>query len=85
MIIYCINRNLLYNWLQLTHATPKTWKHILKENLDIRQNLVYLNYHLIKNNRLVSIEKLDSKDLYNIIISNTKFSFKNFPKEDIKQ
>ena len=48
MIIYCINRNLLYNWLQLTHATPKTWKHILKENLDIRQNLVYLNYHLIK-------------------------------------
>ena len=36
------------------------------------ENLMYLNHHLIKNNRLKSLEKLDSKELYNIIISNAK-------------
>ena len=47
--------------MQLTHVVSRKWKHVLKQNLDISQK-----------NRLVSLEKLDSKELYNIIISNTK-------------
>ena len=58
--------------MQLTYAILGKWKQILKQNLDINQNLIYLNDHLIKNSRLVSLEKLDSKDISNIIISNTK-------------
>ena len=50
----------------------RKWKQILKQNLDISQNVIYLSYHLIKNNRLINLEKLDSKELCNIIISNTK-------------
>ena len=32
-------------------------------------NFIYMSQHLTKNNRLVSLEKLDSKELYNIIIT----------------
>ena len=49
------NDNLLYRWLKLRHAIPRKWKHILKQNLDISQNLNYLNHHLIKNKRLVRL------------------------------
>ena len=58
--------------MQLTQAIPGKWKQILKKNLDISQNSIYLNHHLIKNKLLVSLEKLDSKDISNIIISNIK-------------
>lgn len=53
------------------HVVPRKLKHILKQNLHISQNLIYLNNHLIKNNCLVSLEKLDSKD-YAILLSSTQ-------------
>ena len=34
----------LYKWLQFPHV----WKHILKQNFDISQNLIYLNHYVIK-------------------------------------
>ena len=49
---FYLSEYLLHKWLQLTHVVPRKWRHILKQNLDISQNLIYLNHHLIKNNRL---------------------------------
>ena len=43
------------------HAIPRNWKGISKQSLDIAQNLIYLNHHLIKNNHLISPEKSDSR------------------------
>ena len=67
---FYLNDNLLYKWLQFAHAILRKWKHSFKQNLDICQNLIYLNHQLI--NRLVILGKLDSKELYNIIMSNKK-------------
>ena len=52
-----------------TYSQQKNKK---KKKIDISQNLIYLNHQLIKNNCLLSLGKLDSKELYNIIIFDTK-------------
>ena len=72
MITYCINgcnERMLNQENGNIFSTKKQKK---KKKIDISQNLIYLNHQLIKNNCLVSLGKLDSKELYNIIIFDTK-------------
>ena len=58
-----------YKWFQLLHAIPSQWKRIIKTTDESCTNIVYLDYHLVKNNRIVALEKLDSKNFYSLIIS----------------
>ena len=57
-----LNNNLYFNWMQLIHSIPQKWKNVT-ENNRISENL-FLNHHLIKCNILLSLEKLNSKELY---------------------
>ena len=43
---------------------------VLKSSSNTSDNLIYLDHHLIKNNRLLCLQKLDSKELYSIITLN---------------
>ena len=69
---FCLHDNLQYKWLQLARALPRKLKDILKQNIDICQDLILLNYHLIKINIVLSLENLVSKELCNIIVLSTK-------------
>ena len=54
-----LTNNLYYKFTQISHAIPKKWKQILREN-GAKTYVIYLDHHLIKNNLLLSLEKLTS-------------------------
>ena len=41
---------------------------MIKTTNDSRTNIVYLDHHLVKNNRIVALEKLHSKEIYSLIV-----------------
>ena len=59
-----------FKWRKIINSVPKTWKKVLKENQSDSLNLVLLDNQLLKNNRTLGIEKINSKELYYIIISS---------------
>ena len=64
-----LNNNLYFNWMQLVHSIPQKWKNTIKNNR-ISENLLFLNEHLIKCNISLSLEKLNSKELYLIQLTS---------------
>ena len=56
-------------WCQLYHAIPNQWKRIIKITNDSCTNIIYLSHDLVKNNRIVALEKLHLKEIYSLIIS----------------
>ena len=53
---------MFYKWFQ-NHR-----KRIIKTTNGSCTNIVYLSHHLVKNNRIVALEKLHSKEIYSLII-----------------
>ena len=53
-------------WLQLVHAIPKLWLETLKKDFGLSVNLAIYDHNLIKNCQLYTLDKLVSKELYNI-------------------
>ena len=53
--------------LQVSHAIPKKWKKSLEKTAEACA--IHLDHYLIKNNLLLSLKKLTSKELYLILIS----------------
>ena len=41
--------NLYYKFTQISHAIPKEWKQIPREN-EVETCVIYLDHHLLKNN-----------------------------------
>ena len=64
-----LEEELFYKWFQLLHVIPNQWKRIIKITNDSCINIVYFEHHLVKNNRIVAMEKLYSKEIYSLIIS----------------
>ena len=52
------------------HATPHKWKTIIKQNLGIVGKVLIQDHHLIKEARILTLEKLSSEELYSILITN---------------
>ena len=87
--------NLISNGDKLFIQFPKLGKKLLKQNQSGSSNLVLLDHQLLKNNRTLGIEKMNSKEIYSIIISSKvniptsrtcfeeKFPLYNFPWKDI--
>ena len=53
---------------------PIYWKKTLTENSTNSQNLSYLNHHVIKSNKIHSVEKLTVKELYFISLQHEAFT-----------
>ena len=66
---YNLDEKMFYKWFQLLLEIPNQWKKIIKTTNDSCTNSVYLDHHLVKHNRIVALEKLHSKGIYSIIIS----------------
>ena len=62
--------NLISNGDKLSIQFPKLGKKLLKQNQSGSSNLVLLDHQLLKNNRTLGIEKMNSKEIYSIIISS---------------
>ena len=56
----------MYN--QVIHSIPTSWKDALTGNLDNIKNPVFQGHHLIKNHQIYCLNKLNSKDIYSILI-----------------
>ena len=69
-VTYELSDKSYFKWRLIINLTPKTWKKILKENQNDSSNLVLLDHQLLKNNRTLRIEKMNSKEVYSIIISS---------------
>ena len=66
---YNLEEKMFYKWFQLYHAIPSQWKRIIKTTNGSCTNIVYLSHYLVKNNRIVAFEKLHSKEISSLIIS----------------
>ena len=66
---YNLEEKMFYKWFQLYHAIPNQWKKITKTTNGSCTNIVYLFHHLVKNDEIVALEKLYSKEIYSLIFS----------------
>ena len=66
---YNLEEKIFCKWCQLYHAIPNQWKRIIKITNDSCTNIIYLSHDLVKNNRIVALEKLHLKEIYSLIIS----------------
>ena len=66
---YNLEEKMFCKWCQLCHAIPNQWKRIIKTTNDSCTNIIYLSHHLVKNNRIVAVEKLHSKKIYSLMVS----------------
>ena len=53
--------------MQLINAIPLNWQTSIKHNCSSR-NLLLLNHHLIKKDNVISLDKLHSRELCNILV-----------------
>lgn len=65
---YDLQNDFFFQWVQIIDAIPKLWRNIIKQNKD-NLDLVFLDHHLIRNSRILSLNKITSKELYSILIS----------------
>ena len=62
-----------FKWQQLIYTLPPSWKNIIKET-DNADNLLLPNYHPIKKTLIGSSEKLNSRQLYSLLVYTHPFT-----------
>ena len=67
---YHLNNNSYFQWLQLINSIPEKVKLTIKQSSSDAKNLIIHGHHLIKGSRILILEKLTSKELYQILISS---------------
>ena len=71
-IEYNLINETYFQWLQLKHSILHKWKSIIKQNSSSVGELLIHDHHLIKEARILTLEKLSSKEFYSVLI--TKFT-----------
>ena len=61
---------MFFAWAQLKHANRRRWKILISNYSDIDRENLCQNHHVIKGARILSTDKLSSKEIYSILISN---------------
>ena len=81
---YELTNNMFFQWALFKHAIPRRWKKIIFDYNDINENDLCQNNHVIKGARILPLDKLFSKEIYSILISNivnkptSNICFENF-------
>ena len=57
-----------FSWVQLIHALPKTWKLTVCNDKGNAKNLALFDHHLSRNCHIYCLQKLTSKELYQLKI-----------------
>ena len=58
----------IYN--RIIHSIAKSWKDALIAKLENIKSLVFQGHHLIKNHQIYCLNKLNSKEIYSILIES---------------
>ena len=61
---YNLNHKLCFKWSQLIPTLPRSWKKVIEDDKGNYRNIVILNHHLLRNNHIYSLEKINAKELY---------------------
>ena len=70
---YHLDNEMYFQRAQLIHAIPQIRKNKIKQNLTKNEsNLLVLNYHLIKNARILTLGKLTAKEVYLVLVLSLK-------------
>ena len=64
---YHLNNNGHFQWLQLINSIPDKWILTIKQSSSDAKNLITHGHYLIKGSRILILEKLTSKELYQIL------------------
>ena len=67
---YHLNNRSCFRWLQLINSITEKWKLTIKQSSSDAKNLIIHGHHLTKGSRILILEKLTSKELYQILISS---------------
>ena len=67
---YELTNKIFFQWAQLKHAIPLRWKKIIFDYSNINENNLCQNHRIIKGVRTLPLDKLSSKEIYPILISN---------------
>ena len=65
---YLLSQNMKFKWLQLIHALPREWKEAISVHDENLENLLIQDHHLIQENQILCLTKLNSNELYKIQI-----------------
>ena len=61
-----LDDNKKFYWKQIIHAIPRAWKEKFLECGDNISDLIINEHHLIKKHQIYCLEKLNSRELYNM-------------------
>ena len=68
---YELTNNMFFQWAQLKDAIPPRWKKVIFDYSNVNENDLSQNHHVIKEARILPLDRLSSKKIYSILISNT--------------
>ena len=63
-----LSNKMYFQWLQLIDSIPTSWKNIIRINQVYTKNLLIFDHHVIKQNRVMTIDKLTAKEIYSLLI-----------------
>ena len=70
MIEYNLHESFHFQWLQFQKEFfPERWKFIIEENYENATNLIIHDQHLVKESRVITLDKLTSTEIFSILIS----------------
>ena len=66
---YHLDNKLCFQWMQLIHAIPLIWKQKINDSeKNVEKKYVVQDHHLIKNTRVIVLEKLTAREIYSVLI-----------------
>ena len=66
---YHLDNKLYFQWMQLIHAIPLIWKQKINDSeKNVEKKYVVQDHHLIKNTRVIVLEKLTAREIYSVLI-----------------
>ena len=66
---YQLNNKFCFQWMQLIQAIPLIWKEKINDSeKNDEKKYVVQDYHVIKNTRVIALEKLTAREIYSMLI-----------------
>ena len=67
-----LHESFYFHWLQLIDSIPERCKFIIKENYEDATNLIIHDNNLVKDSRVITLDKLTLSEIYSILISKAQ-------------
>ena len=66
---YHLDNKLHFQWMQMIQAVPLIWKQKIDDSeKNVEKSYVVQDHHLIKNTRVIILDKLTAKEIYSVLL-----------------